>query len=341
MEIHEIKKIVQTAAGGKPAAFTIHLRQPLDYQSNRLYDVWLSNQHWIAKEFLKNDELFDAPRREIKALEHLLPLDLAPRPIFCDPSLGPVVVYEYMEGVMWDRQPPSETDLSQLAAAWLKINSVQVDWFSRGSERGLPEIENQFRAGLQAFVMWATNNYPPARKTADLCLNLFEKRRQVVQELAELEPVYCFCRSDPRFANVIRRQAAPLGFVDWEDSGLRDPARELADLIMHPNQEDLLTWEEWQPFRQPFLERHCQADQYVVNRSHLYLAIFPFFWLTGLMNLGIKRFTAGMTDAWLVNGLPANQRLRRYLARALAWPDTEFSSQLKTLSEERFFPGDP
>jgi len=58
----------------------------------------------------------------------------------------------------------------------------------------------------------------------------------------------CFCRSDARFANVIARPDGRVGLVDWEDSGLRDPARELADLLHHPNQEDLIDAEGWQPF---------------------------------------------------------------------------------------------
>ena len=340
MQMHEIQKIVQTAAGFPPAAFSIHLRQPLENQSNRLYDAWLSDRHWIVKEFLKEDELVDAPRREFQALERLLPLDLAPRPIFFDPSLGPVVIYEYLEGEMWDRQQPSQADLSQLAAAWLQIHSVQVDWFSRGSERELSDIENQFLGVLQTYVAWTAGTFPPARKLAERCLELFDQRRRVVPDLARLKPVYRFCRSDPRFANVIRRPGGRLGFVDWEDSGLRDPARELADLIMHPNQEDLLAWEGWQPFIRAYLGPLRHDDPHLGDRMHLYLAIFPFFWLTGLMNQGMKRSAGGKLGGWQVNGLPANLRLRRYLARALAWPEMDFSAQLRALAAERFFPGE-
>ena len=340
MELEEIKQVVQMAAGGKPAAFSIHLRQPLEYQSNRLFDVWIADRHWIVKEFLKRAELSIAPRREYQALEILAPLDLAPQPVFFDPCVGPVVIYEYLEGEMWDRQTPTSADLHMLAAAWLKIQTLQINWFSRGSERDLREIENQLQSGLQAYAAWAREFYQPGRKVAELCLNLFEKRRQVVNELIDHPPVYRFCRSDPRFANVIRRPGVRLGLVDWEDSGLRDPARELTDLITHPNQEDLLDWNGWQPFLEPYLLPQSEVDPHLEDRLHLYQAIFPFFWLTILMNRGINLYAAGAAEGWHVNGMPANQRLKRYLARAQAWPDLDFSAQLKTLGEERFFPGE-
>ena len=78
MELEEIERVVRAAAGGKLAAFSIHLRQPLEFQSNRLFDVWIAGRHWIVKEFLKSAELSIAPRREYQALEILAPLDLAP-----------------------------------------------------------------------------------------------------------------------------------------------------------------------------------------------------------------------------------------------------------------------
>ena len=39
-----------------------------------------------------------------------------------------------------------------------------------------------------------------------------------------------------------------------------------------------------------------------------------------------------------INGLEANLRLRRYLARALAWPDRDLARELAGLGDLRFFP---
>jgi len=40
----------------------------------------------------------------------------------------------------------------------------------------------------------------------------------------------------------------------------------------------------------------------------------------------------------MINGLPAKERLRRYLARGLAWPAREFSAQYDSLADLEFFP---
>jgi thiamine kinase-like enzyme len=137
---------------------------------------------------------------------------------------------------------------------------------------------------------------------------------------------------------VIRRPDGRLGLIDWEDSGLRDPARELADLLTHPNQEDLLTMPQWQAFLRPYLAARGQLDGQIAHRMQLYLATFPLFWLALMMDQGAKRARKQAINSWMINGLPANVRLRRYLARALAWPVLDFSEQLSALPNLDCFP---
>ena len=52
--------------------------------------------------------------------------------------------------------------------------------------------------------------------------------------------------------------------------------------------------------------------------------MFPIFWLTVAIHQGRGLAGAGRLEAWSINGLPPNLRLRRYLARALAWPQLRF-----------------
>ena len=171
-----------------------------------------------------------------------------------------------------------------------------------------------------------------------MCLSLLEKRRDAMSELAGCAPVPCFCRSDPRFANVIRRPDGRLGLVDWEDSGLRDPAIDLADLVTHANQEDLLSSDEWQAFLEPYLAARSRIDPHLSHRMHLYLSVFPLFWLVMLTREGIRMHEQERLKDWQANKMPAHQRLRRYLARSLAWPEQDFSSQLAQLDGVKFFP---
>ncbi len=99
---------------------------------------------------------------------------------------------------------------------------------------------------IAGVAVWTGGMSPQFRDTARLCLEALERSLAAARRLIQEQTPLCFCRSDARFANVIARTDGRLGLVDWEDSGLRDPAREVANLLMHPNQEDLLDWDTWQ-----------------------------------------------------------------------------------------------
>jgi len=329
---------IAPALGLKSGRISVMLRSPLENQSNRLYDVWAGDRHWIAKEYIKPEELESAPRREHKTLCLLAPLDIAPQPVFYEPAVGPIVIYEYMEGQMWDRRHASPADLQKLAEVWLKLNAARADWASRGHERSLHIIEQELQQGIQNYLDWAKQMFEPATTAAEMCLEILASRHAVIQELSAYPSVPCFGRGDPRFANVIQRPNGQLGLVDWEDSGLRDPAKEAADIVSHPNQEDLLSWDEWQVFIAPYLAAHSKIDPRVGVRLQRYLAIFPIFWLMIIIRRGIQLASANRLAGWMSNGIPANLRLQRYLARALAWPKMDYKDTLETLREIEFFP---
>lgn len=321
----------------------IHIieRPALEHQSNRLYDVYAGKHHLILKDYLKPDEWNDAPRREFGALQLLAPLDIAPRPVFYEPAdapHGPLVAYEYMPGEMWDRRKPTPAQLAQLAMVWLKMNDLPAPnlWDSRGLG-SLLEAENRIRGRFQTYARWAEAEFPSAQRAAEMCLAVLESQHPFIIELDQAEPVLCFCRADPRFANVIQRPHGRLGLVDWEDCGLRDPACDLADIMTHPNQEDLLSPEEWQSFLQPYLSARTGLDSDLPQRMKLYQAIFPIYYASAIIGLCLARHQTKTLAGWTANTLPPNQRLRRYLARAQAWPNNDFSEQLASLQNLEFF----
>ena len=320
----------------------IRERTPLDFQSNQLFDVWWNGRLYIAKYYLKDDELDDAPRREFEALQLLSPLDVAPQPVFYDPNLGPVVIYEFLAGEMWDRKKPTAVQLQQLADLWLTLNNLPTDglWLSRGMERSVAEIAQRFHNFLQNYEMWADAHFEPGLTCVNQCRSLLERLPTILDEFAQLpEPTLLFCRSDPRFANVIQRPSGRLALVDWEDCGLRDPARDVADLLTHPNQEDLLTDEEWDAFLRPYANARRKTDPHFNQRVHMYLAIFPIFWLLLLLSAGANRAAAGKSlKGWQPNRIPINIQLRRYLARANCWPAKPTATDLASFAKISFFP---
>jgi hypothetical protein len=339
-----LKQHVTTALGLEPAEARLDLRPPLTYQSNRLHDLMAGDSHWIVKEFCKPDEFDLAPRREYGALSVLQRLDIAPRPVYIQaeprPPLGPFVVYEYMPGRMWDRRRPAAEELAQLADIWLAFAQVPVNDLppSRLFEASLAEAAAGWQRDFVAYAAWAEASFPAALPAARLCQQAMAGHQDTLQALLDVRPRLAFGRSDSRFANIIARPGGRLGLVDWEDSGLTDPALDLADLVVHANQEDLLSAVEWEAFLKPYLAARSPVDPGLERRLTLYLPLFSLFWLSILISHGLTVAQNGRLNGWLVNEMPANQRLRRYLARTLAWPKDDFSEQLASLSGLAFFP---
>jgi aminoglycoside phosphotransferase (APT) family kinase protein len=325
----------------------VRLRPVLTYQSNRLYDAHLAGRRLIVKEFLKPEEFHDAPVREFQGLRLLAPLDAAPQPLLLRPPDAsgngtgrPLVVYEYMPGKMWDRRRPSPQDLATLADLWLTVNGVSAAnlWPSRGFQEPLQAQMARFAQMMEAYSAWARDSFPAGVPAAELSLATLRRHAEIVDKLERLPAPYCFCRADARFANVIARPDRRLGMVDWEDCGLRDPALDLADIITAPNQEDLLTWVDWQPFLEPYLAGHKKRDPDLAQRMHFYLALFPLAWLAWLLNAGVEKAQDGRLDDWRIHEMAPNHKLRRYLARAQAWPAPEFEDGFAALKDVRFFP---
>jgi phosphotransferase family enzyme len=271
-------------------------------------------------------------------------LHIAPRPIAMMDAIGvhrPMVIYEYLDGAMWDRRPPTPAELDKLAGVWLRMNDITGNglWPSRGMSESLLTVFARVRDRFVTYFDWAQNHYPPAMAAAQGCLELVDARRPVVEQLANLIPIMCFCRADPRFANVIARPDGRLAMVDWEDCGLRDTARDVADLMTHSNQEDLLTLAAWQAFLVPYFAGRRVVDPDVADRSRLYLAIFPLFYMAVILGHGMDRWQSGRLDGWRINTMAPNARLRRLLARAKTWPIEPSPGNFAELATTTFFPG--
>ena len=341
-EVEVLQTLVNKIANVDLTAQQIALWQPIEQHRNHLYKIQFGNEQWIAKAFSKPDEFDDAPRREFAAMQLLAPYDIAPQPIHYEKHDGdqqPIVLYEFMPGEMWDRYTPTAEELQHLAHLWLTMHTAPTAdlWLSRGMEQTASQIVERFATHFQHYANWTAAHFPAGQQSAAYLQQVAEKCSTIIDRLFQMKPVLCFSRADPRFANVIRRPDQRLGMIDWEDSGLRDPARDVADIVSHPNQEDLLTWAEWQPFFEPYLAERRKVDPEIEQRVHLYHAIYPLFWLSGLVRYGIRLWETDQIENWNINTMNPNERLRRYLARAMAWPKIDFEYELDAVAEMVFF----
>lgn len=156
-EVERLKDMVAQIADKNAQDIQVSLWKPIDMQFNCVYSIHFDDVHWIAKVFLAPDEFDDAPRREFAAMRLLAPYDIAPQAIHYekhDDNQKPFVIYEYMEGTMWNRNSPTAFELNQLASLWLQMNSTPVEdlWLSRGMERTGEQIAEQFAIRFQDYA---------------------------------------------------------------------------------------------------------------------------------------------------------------------------------------------
>ncbi len=337
----KIKTLVNQALGTQVDLITY--RQPGGYQSNRLYDVWLNGRHLIAKEYLKPDEFLDAPRRDFNCMQRLADLNIAPKPVFYDPNLGPLVIYAYLEGEIWPRKRPSPQMLAQLVETWLILHSLSTAdlWLARSMEQAAQGVAMQCVEIFQTYAAWTAVQFPSGKACATHCLNLLPKLFDAVEQLSLLNPTLCFCQSDTRFANILQRPSGKLALIDWEDGGLGDPAFDLANFLVAPNEEDLLGMQEWEGLLRPYLKNHHKPDPTFELRMQHYLTIITIFWLALFLKGGMHKHQTNTLKNWQIHDLPANYRLQRYLTHAISQQNTNFQSQLAGFNDLQFFPVSP
>ncbi|MEM9954712.1 MAG: hypothetical protein AAF846_24100 [Chloroflexota bacterium] len=334
---------IQQLTGLSVNDITLKERPRLTYQGSNLYDVRFGDTHWIAKQFLKEAEFTESPQREYDALNLVKSLDIAPQPIDYLPYPEyekSVVLYEFMQGNMWDRRKPSSQELTQLAELWLQTYSLTRDdlWLSNLLAPSVRAKITQYRRNFAFYLEWAHEHFVEGVAHVQMLDALLEKRSYLAGQIDDSNTRWFFSRSDPRFANIIARPDGRIGLVDWEDSGLRNPLRTIADLLYHANQEDLVSYDDWDAFLIPYFENYPKLDDHPQDVLHWYSGITPLAWLCSLLAMGVRKAHKGQLDnRWQVNTMPVNQRLRRYVAHTLSWEDKDFEGHLAQIADMRFF----
>ena len=341
----EIDTVVAHALGLSPGEITVHPVAPLDHQSNHLYEAWADGVVYMVKEFRKPDELYDAPTREYFAMEALSPLDIAPcpvahiRPEELGPGQWPVVVYRRMEGEMWDRRAPSPADMTALARLWLAVHEVPVAGAprARGIADGAGRLLDRLPLIFQRYADWARKESPDCLPMARALEEVGVRAEAATAELRRLPVRELYCRSDARFSNVIARPDGSLAMIDWEDCGVGDPAQFVADLRTGPNQEDLISDGAWRAFSETYLAALTPADPGLPRRITLYELLIPMLWLGWIAERILADAAKGPVRPWTMNAMPETERGRRFLARALAWPEGDFEASLAQVANYPFF----
>jgi hypothetical protein len=112
----------------------------------------------------------------------------------------------------------------------------------------------------------------------------------------------------------------------------------VTDLFLHTEQEDLLTQADYDAFLASYTQAMEIDREQFARRIEEINRVLPLFYIVIVMRYGIGLSQAGRLADWQVNEMPANLRLQRYLARALA--DSMFDFDPGEYADVSFFPAE-
>lgn len=227
--------------------------------NNRLYCARRQGQMLAVKFTMRDDR--DRAGREWTAL-HILAeaeLSIAPQPLLIDREryTWPVVVQSWIDGEPLQGPPHADADWQAILAHLRTVHALTADKI----RRPLPTTVLYASTAKEACaaIDWQLNLLPSAERPPQLvalCADLHRCRFPSWDA-----PTLTLCRADPNMRNFIRREGA-WASVDWEYSGLGDPAFEIADLIAHIAHLDV-----------PEDRWHWFVDQYVGGQQAVPLRV--------------------------------------------------------------------
>ncbi|MCB0114381.1 MAG: aminoglycoside phosphotransferase family protein [Caldilineaceae bacterium] len=229
----------------------------------------------LAVKFTMNDGR-DRAGREWNALHVLAEagLSIAPRPILLDREryAWPVVVQSWVDGEAMQEPPHADADWEALLAHLRTVHALTADRI----QRPLPNVVLFAATVGDAFaaIDWQLDLLPPAERPPQLVTLLEDLHRCRFPSWDA--PALTLCRADPNIRNFIRRDG-PWVSVDWEYSGLGDPAFEIADLIAHIAHLEVPA-ERWHWFVDRYVGGEQHADP-LRTRIETYLPLMLVWWV--------------------------------------------------------------
>ncbi len=263
----------------------------------------------------------DRAGREFDTLTLLkrLGLSIAPEALWLDrherqPALAPVIVQEWMAGIVQRDPPDTDAEWHKLLAHLRTIHAI-TPASAKDADIALKHAVltfNHAQEGIDA-VQWQAQRIPLSEQPSQM--NDLIQCMTAIRWSTWPVPALSLCRADTNTLNFIRREA-DWASVDWEYSGWGDPAFELADLMCMPPYQDVppARWE-W------VLTMYTQGneDAWFTQRVQTYRKLLLVWW--------VARFARAMyetprnLDPRLVEPDPGNDaqlraKFTRYTQRA-------------------------
>lgn len=268
----------------------------------------------LAIKFTLRDDR-DRAGREWNTLHALAEarLAIAPLPIHLDREryAWPVVVQSWVEGEPLLHPPHDDADWDAILAHMLAVHQLTADRVRRALPA--PVLNATSASAALAQIRWQLDRVPMEERPLRLAALLKEVERCCFPTWEP--PTLTLCRADPNIRNFIRRDG-PWASVDWEYSGLGDPAFDIADLIAHIAHLDVPA-ARWHWFAAQYAS--CSGDAGCRTRIETYLPLMLVWWTVRIVRYlretgqGLDNRLVEPTSGWRV---AKEEQLSIYLDRA-------------------------
>ena len=207
-----------------------HIR-PVPSGNNRLYRATGAEADWVVKFAIRDER--DRVRREFNSLTLLerLGARVAPQPIFCDPDsyAQPVVVQTWVTGTAVWSPPDDDASWLKILQAYRQVHQITPELAEQHGIRPGPLLGPFAPDEQVARLSEYARQIPPDGQSARLAELMAALQRARFPHLPQTR---CWAHGDPNVRNILLT-ANGARLVDWEYSGITDPANEIAKLMSH------------------------------------------------------------------------------------------------------------
>lgn len=291
-----------------------HVR-PVPSGNNLIFRTTRDADDWAVKFAIRDER--DRAWREFSALRLLDSLDLcaAPRPIYFDQEQFrlPVVVQAWIVGTPLNTPPEDDATWTNILLTYYAIHQMTVEAI-RDRGMTLPQcgLATQWPVkaveGLNEFLAQIPIGERP-RPLSDL---LAELERFA---LPPIQVTSCLCHGDATVRNMLQTTAG-IVLVDWEYSGLCDPAHEIAKIMAHPHAK-AVSEDRWQWFA----ERYAQiaGDDSFYQRIQVQYTLALIWWCVRLVygrSVLLQRPTRRLVGSAPEAEISSVDNIEQYILRA-------------------------
>jgi aminoglycoside phosphotransferase (APT) family kinase protein len=237
--------------------------------NNLLYHVTYDDVNYAVKFTLKDPRRRAYREYTALALLQSLGLDLAPCPILFDEDTYslPVIVQSWIEGEVNATFPDTDEAWTGLLNYYKAVHGIEAPLDTLDKPVLYAENADQCKAIIhQKVERLPLDAQPPS-------LRLLTTRFERMKLPRWKQPTLSLTRTDPNPRNFIYRPDRTWASVDWEYSGVTDPAFEIADLLAHPQFIPLSRdRQEW------IIQHYCQGDEDCEIRIRTYWLTMTLWW---------------------------------------------------------------